>query len=298
MKAYFVAGTHRIRRLSAAALALAAAIILASCSNSAKPQETASSAPPPSPSKAELTAADLLDQAEAAAQQMKKYAFELELIQHLSGEGEEGNSSVNVNMKGRAELGPLKLDQTIKSDIDGEESSIRSILVPEAYYMYDPEFEEWSKLSASQTSDIMKTLSDLQVNPAQSILDIRALGAGLQAKPQGDTFTIRYDGAGVEARTFLDKILESTLDLSGMDPKVRNSIKLDSMQVELLLDAARKWPISYRIDSVMSVEYVKGKPSTLEQSISGSYSQHNASEGIVVPEEAKNAPELDPAPMD
>jgi hypothetical protein len=298
MNTFSLAGRLRIGRLSAAALAVAAAVTLTSCSHSAKPEATASSAPPASPPKAEWTAADLLEQADAAAQAMKKYAFELQLTQHLSGESEGGNSSVDVNMKGRAELGPLKLDQTIKSNIDGEESSIRSILMPKAYYMYDPDFKEWSKLSKAQTADIMKTMSDLQVNPAKSVEDIRALGSGLQAKSNGDTFTIRYDGAGAEAKSFLDKILQSTLDLSGMDPKIRSSIKLDSMHVELSLDSAHKWPMSYKIDSVMTVEYEAGKPSTLEQSISGSYSQHNASEAVVVPEEAQKAPELDPAPMD
>jgi DNA-binding protein YbaB len=290
----------RIGRPAASFLVLIAAALLAvSCSHEGAPSGSSASASPAVPvqTPAAPTAADLLSKAQTAAQQMKKYAFQLELTQHLSGEGEGGNSSVNVNMQGRAELGPLKLDQTIKSDIDGEVSSLRAILMPDAYYMYDQQFEEWSKLSKEQTKDIVKTLSDLQVNPAKSLEQIHALGSGLKAQQNGETYSIGYDGNGAEAKAFLDNVLESTLDLSGMDPKIRGSIKLDSLHVELVLDAAHQWPLSYRIDSVMTVEYEPGKPSTLEQIISGTYTHHNASAAVVIPKEAKQAPELD-APLD
>jgi hypothetical protein len=288
----------RIGRRASCALALSMVMILAvSCSHSGKPSASPVASATASPAPTAPSAIDLLTKAGTAAKEMKKYAYDLQLTQNLSGEGEGGNSSVNVHMQGRAELGPLKLDQTIQSDIDGEKSSLRAILVPDAYYMYDPEFKEWSKLSKGQTADILKTLSDLQINPAQSLQDVQTLGSGLKAKQSGDSYTISYEGAGVEAKTFLDKVLESTLDLSGMDPKIRKTIKLDTMHVELTLDSARQWPLSYQINSVMTVEYQAGKPSTLEQTISGTYSQHNSSAAVVIPEEAKKAPELDP-PMD
>ncbi|RIE04150.1 DUF6612 family protein [Cohnella faecalis] len=144
----------------------------------------------------------MADQSEDAAKQLKKYGFELNLNQKMSGESAGSNSTVKLDMQGRAELGPLKLDQTNKSDIDGEKSSLRAILVPDAYYMYSDEFKEWSKLSKEETANVVRTLSSLQINLAESIEGVRGLGSALAVKPSGDEIAISYNGNGPEALTF------------------------------------------------------------------------------------------------
>ncbi|MFC5701544.1 DUF6612 family protein [Cohnella faecalis] len=276
-------------------LALAVIIFCAACSSS-KGEASSSAASPSATSSAQQSSADeWLTKAEDAAKQLKKYGFELNLNQKMSGESAGSNSTVKLDMQGRAELGPLKLDQTNKSDIDGEKSSLRAILVPDAYYMYSDEFKEWSKLSKEETANVVRTLSSLQINLAESIEGVRGLGSALAVKPSGDEIAISYNGNGPEALTFLESVLESTLDLSSMEPSVRDTIKIDSLEVLVKLDAQHHWPLSYRIDSVLTVEYEPGKPSTLEQSLEAFYSNHNATEPVVVPEEAKNAPELDPS---
>ncbi|RIE04143.1 hypothetical protein [Cohnella faecalis] len=67
-------------------------------------------------------------------------------------------------------------------------------------------------------------------------------------KPSGDEIAISYNGNGPEALTFLESVLESTLDLSSMEPSVRDTIKIDSLEVLVKLDAQHHWPLSYRID--------------------------------------------------
>lgn len=231
--------------------------------------------------------------AEQAAGSLKNYAFELKLEQVLTGEDGAVESSVTVNTQGHVELAPLKLDQTVQGIMDGEAYSNRTIVVPDAYFMYEPEFEEWSKTPKDRMSELVRTLSDFQVNPAKALQSIRALGNGLKAEMSQDRATIKFEGNGTEAAAFLLYILASTLDLSDMEPRVRDSIKVKSLKLELSLDAARHWPLSYRIDTVMTMEYEAGKTSTLTQTLSGSYGKHDAAGAVVVPDEAMEAPELD-----
>jgi hypothetical protein len=271
----------------------AVVLVLGSCSSAGAPSASSASTASSSPSPTASSADEILTQAAAAAQGMKNYAFDMKLTQHLKGSSVDGNSNVQVDMQGRAELGPLKLDQTIKNDIDGQASTLRSILVPGAYYMYDPEFQEWSKLSQKDTTDMVKTLSDFQIDPSKSLGRLRALGGGLKAETGKERDTISYVGNGPEARAFLDSVLESTLDLSGMDAKVRQSIKLRNLRVALTLDPAKHWPVTYRIESQMTVEYEAGKPSTLDQTLAGTYSKPNGSSAVVVPDDAKKAPLVD-----
>lgn len=291
-KALFVLGCAALLTLTACTSSGGTA---ASSSPAVSPSPSGTSSPTPSgPAPSGPTPGGLAAEARTAAGKMKNYGYKIELKQKMTGEAEASNSTVSVTMEGRAELGPLKLDQQVKSDEDGEVYSMRAILVPDAYYMYNEDFEEWSKMSKEQTAEVVKTLSSFQVDPARSMEDVELLGSGLKVDKQGDSVTLTYEGNGPEAVAFHDKVLESTLGLSSMDPKVRSSIKLGSLKVTVSLDPEHRWPVSYRIDSVMTMEYEAGKPSKLEQTLSGIYEKVNGSAGVVVPDEAKNAPELDP----
>lgn len=285
------------RSLLLAAVLTAAAFGGAGCSSSGASAVPSSSSPPassaatpqPSPSPERSEAVTALKQAESAAKGLKNYDFKMDLTQHLTGESADSNSNVTVNSNGRVETSPLKLDQQVKSVIDEDTYDLRAILTPDAYYMYDKDLEGWSRTTKSDTAEMVKTLSDFQVDPDQALLDVQALGDGLRL--EGDKIT--FEGNGAEAKAFLEKVLESTLGLSGLEQQVQDSIKLGSLKVEINLDPVKHWPTSYRIDSTMTIEYEAGKPSTLKQTLSGTYSKPNAAEPVVVPAEAKDAPEID-----
>ncbi|MDG0794448.1 hypothetical protein OMP38_29135 [Cohnella ginsengisoli] len=260
----------------------------------AEPTETGGA--PPSGRAVAGDAAALIEQARAAMSDIGRYAFTLHLVQKLSG-GAAADSVFEVNNAGKVERSPLKLDQTIASVQDGEKSSLRAILVPDAYYVYDPSFEEWGKLSSEQAADIARTLSDYQTDPAAALASAASLGAGLSSDSEAGRDVVRYEGKGPEALAFLKHILEGTLDLNSLDEAVRRSIKLKSLSASFTLDAATHLPLAYRVESEMTIEYEPGSPSELSQVFEGTYAKHGATEAIAVPEAALAAPELDP-PID
>lgn len=225
-----------------------------------------------------------------------RYAFTLHLVQKLSG-GAAAASAFEVTNAGKVERSPLKLDQTIDSVQDGEKSSLRAILVPGAYYVYDPSFEEWGKLSDEQAADIARTLSDYQIDPAAALSSAASLGAGLSLAVEAGRDVVSYEGKGPEALAFLENILEGTLDLGSLDEAARKSIALKSLSASFTLDAVTHLPLAYRIASEMTIEYEPGSPSALSQLFEGTYAKHGETEAIVVPEAAQAAPELDP-PID
>lgn len=264
---------------------------VSSASATASPAAAPSAVPGPS-----VAAATLLQEAEQAMDGVGRYAFTLHLVQKLSG-GAADTSDFEVTNTGKAERSPLKLDQTIDSVQDGEKSALRAILVPDAYYVYDPSLEEWGKLAKEQAADIARTLSDYQVDPARALASAAALGAGLASSNEGGRDVVRYEGKGPEALAFLKHILEGTLDLSSMDAEVRDSIRLKKLSASFTLDPTSHLPLAYRVESDMTIEYEKGSPSDLNQVFEGTYSKHDATAAIVVPKAALSAPELDP-PID
>jgi hypothetical protein len=275
------------RRVSLLSFLLSVLIIVAGCSSKA-PEASA----PSQPASPENPASALLTEAQAAAQTMKKYGFQLQMTQKVTGAVKADNADVKIDMLGRAERDPLKLDQTIKSDINGEASTVRSLIVPEAYYMYMPEFEEWSKLSKADAADNVKTLSDFQVNPVKALKDIQTLGDSLTEEQTGQTVTVKYDGTGAEAKAYVQGLLESTMGLSSFDKSVQESLAIQKLNLSVTLDPQKHWPLSYRIESTMSLEFEPGKKSIIHQTIAGTYSKHNVSAAVTVPQEAKDA--IDP----
>ncbi|MFC3799729.1 DUF6612 family protein [Cohnella sp. GCM10012308] len=285
----------------------AAALALTACSGNDSPAEPNATSSPaaerretaiasPSGSEAGSEAAALIGQARAAMADVGRYAFTLHLVQKLSG-GAAADSVFEVTNTGKAERSPLKLDQTIDSVQDGETSSLRAILVPDAYYVYDPSFEEWGKLSSEQAADIARTLSDYQIDPAAALASAASLGAGLSSAREEGRDVVRYEGKGPEALAFLKHILEGTLDLGSLDEAVQRTIALESLSASFTLDAATHLPLAYRVESKMTIEYEPGSPSELSQTFEGTYAKHGATEAIAVPKAALEAPELDP-PID
>ncbi|MBO9600144.1 MAG: hypothetical protein J7559_20275 [Cohnella sp.] len=236
-----------------------------------------------------------LTEGQAAAVQMKKYAFEMQMDQKLSGTPDT-TADVKVDMQGLVEREPLKLDQTINTTIDGETSVVRSVVVPEGYYLYSPEYEEWSKLSAETANENKATLSDFQVDPGKAVEAIGGLSEFAKLEEGNRTQIVRYEGTGTEANVYAIKLLESTMGLSAMDERLQKSLKTNKLRVELTLDAERHWPLSYAIDSDLSLELEAGKPTTVQTTLSGSYSDVNQSRSVALPEEAKGA--LSPEEID
>ena len=275
-------------RKTAAAIAISAlALLLASCAG----KKEAEPIPPATAAKGAPAAEQWLEQAAGAAATMKKYAFELQMSQDLGPAGETKGSYVRVEMQGKAEREPLKLDQTIVSVIDGEESTLRTIVTPEAYFMYLPEYEEWSRLSKAVAEENAETLSDFQINPEKAIERIRGLGESLSAERSGNAVVVRYEGNGPEAKAFMAGLLKSTLGLTDSEEVIANELEVKRLKVDYHIDADRHWPLSYRIETELTVDLEPGRRTPVRQTVAGTYSKPNATQPIVVPPEALEAPD-------
>lgn len=276
-------------RKAAAAIAISAlALLHVSCAAGNKEAEPV----PPAPAAKRVPSAEQwLEQAASAAGTMKRYAFELQMSQDLGPAGETKGSYVRVEMQGKTEREPLKLDQTIVSVIDGEESTLRSIVTPEAYYMYLPEYEEWSRLSKQVAEENAETLSDFQISPEQAIERVRRLGEGLIAERSGNAAVVRYEGNGPEAKAFMAGLLKSTLGLTDSEEVIADELEVKRLKVDYHIDADRHWPLSYRIETELTVELEPGRQTPVRQTLAGTYSKPNATEPIVVPPEALEAPD-------
>lgn len=261
------------------------AVLLCACSG-----KQAEESPAPKAAPAASAASEWLERSQLAAENMASYAFELQMTQILGQPGDSERTTVRVDMNGRAEREPFILDQTIKSDIDGEVSTLRAIVTPEAYYMYLPEFEEWSRLSEKVAAENMETLSEFQSEPESAVGKIRALGEGLTAESDGTDVTVRYDGNGPATKAFAAGLLRSTLGLTESEETIADRLEIAKLKVFYRMDAVRNWPLSYRIETELTVELEPNRKTAISQTLAGTYSKPNATERIVVPKEALKAP--------
>ncbi|MFB9274657.1 DUF6612 family protein [Cohnella cellulosilytica] len=284
-------GMRRKAAVLCAACAVGA-LLLVSCAGKKEAEQT----PPPTAARKITPAEQWLERAASAAATMKKYAFELQMTQELGPAGDSKRSDVRVDMQGKAEREPLKLDQTITSVIDGEASTLRSIVTPEGYFMYLPEYEEWSRLSKEVAEENAETLSDFQINPERAIERFRQLGEGLSAERSGNSTAVRYEGAGPEAKTFMAGLMKSTLGLTDSEEVIAEELAVSRLKVAYYVDNEQHWPLSYRIETELTVELEPGQKTPVTMTLAGTYSKPNATAAIVVPPEALEAP--DPAELE
>ena len=257
-------------------------------------------------------AQSLLAEAERAAGSLNRYAFSLYLTQRISdaaaGAAQDAAGSATgpapadpalewtesvTDSEGRVETDPLKIDQTLRTSFAGETSEYRTILVPDGYYVYDTVFRQWGKLPADEAEQVAATFSDFQVDLPGAIRQVAALGPAVASR-DANGIVIRYEGGGEPARTFVVRLLESTLGWATLDEALRESLEVQHLLVELTLDPQRRWPVACRLESRMALAAGDGERTILEQTLTAAYRKHNATAAIELPKEAKEAPELGP----
>lgn len=287
----------RTGRPLAACLLAACLLMFTACApfrhDKTAPGKDADSAASPGP---DPEAQRMLADAERAAGALNRYAFTLHLTQKITGDPSDAAAETNgsvTEMEGRVETDPLKIDQTIRSTVAGETGVYRTILVPDGYYVYDPVFRSWGRLPAEEARKVTATLSDFQADLPEAIRQVAALGPTV-ASAGGDGIVVRYEGGGEKARAFVTRLLESALGWSSQDAALRESLEVQHLLVEMTLDPKRHWPVAYRVGAKIALASEDGSRSILEQTLTGTYREHNTAAAVRLPEEAKKAPELGP----
>ncbi|QJC53841.1 hypothetical protein HGI30_21470 [Paenibacillus albicereus] len=290
-------------RRSALAGGLLALMLAAGCAGGG---QDGTASPQPSAGAPKQAASTLAEEGAPSAEQVlgraaetmadtKSLELSMELKQDMETDGQ--TTSMSMTNEGRIIVEPLALMQKTVNDYMGESSTLDSYLTDSGYYMYDYSNEAWSRMLADEVPKIKATLSDFQIAPAKEIEKIAEHASAFRSGRENGEQVLLYAGSGSDeaAEALVRDLLRSTMGLDDMEARVRDSIEVSALDYRLRFDEATGRLIRLEATADVSIEYDPGNPSRLSQTFTLDYGGWNEAEPVVVPEEAKDAPEVMPA---
>ncbi|PWW08441.1 hypothetical protein DFQ01_101163 [Paenibacillus cellulosilyticus] len=236
-----------------------------------------------------------LEQSAEAAAKSKTWSIEMKLGQKL------GEETMDMTTSGPVVREPLQMKQSIESEYEGEKSKMETILTSDGYYMHDLTSGDWTRMTASVIPQVKETLSDYQVNPSEPIKQLEQSSDKLKSSTNSAgqlQYDYSGDGTDAGAKAIIDDVLRGTFGGGTMTEEVADTIKVNSFTYQLVTDATSKLPMSVSMAMVLSIEFEKGEPVTLNQTLDIKYSDWEGGQTVTVPEEAKKAEEVTPPTQD
>ncbi|GMK38174.1 hypothetical protein PCCS19_12280 [Paenibacillus sp. CCS19] len=236
-----------------------------------------------------------LEQSAEAAAKSKTWTIEMKLGQKMDEE------AMDMTTTGVVVREPLQMKQSIDSEYAGEKSKMETILTPDAYYMHDMATDDWTRMTASVIPEVKETLSDYQVKPSEPVKRLEASSSKLRGSTN-EAGQLQYDyigdGTDAGATAIIDDVLRGTFGGGTMTKEIADTIQVNSFTYQLTTDQATKLPVDVKMAMELTIEFEKGQPSTLHQTLDIKYSDWDGGQTVTVPEAAKKAEEITPPTQD
>ncbi|PZD97765.1 hypothetical protein DNH61_00425 [Paenibacillus sambharensis] len=241
-----------------------------------------------------LQADELLSRSQEAVGKVESYALAMELKQDLdTGSGQE---TFSASSRSSVEVEPFQMQQTVTSQYGGEETVYKTILTPEKYYIKDLSIGVWNQLPQSEIELVRGALSDFQINLKAQAERLHKAAADFEVESQEGVYVLSLrEGAEETGIELLQDLLESTFGGAEFLANIKDSIKINRLVYQVTLDAETYYPVKLYVDTDMTLAIDPGSPMEMTQQLTADYSKFNAITPIEVPEDALEAPELDPS---
>jgi hypothetical protein len=219
-----------------------------------------------------------------------RYAIRMQLNQALVHEGTQ--EKLKVNSEGTVSLDPLMMEQTVRSDYDGDVTEMKTILAPDAYYIHDTTIGIWNKLPKSEIASVRGALSDFQVDPHGQMERMRKFADSFKVEKNGGQTVLTLTEKDNGAKELLNDILKSTLNGGQLSKEANDSIAIGQLNYKATLDAKTNELIRLDVVSDMKIEFEPGVPMSVNQTLAVNYGEFNSAAKVAIPQEAKDAPEI------
>ncbi|CAM4278394.1 DUF6612 family protein [Paenibacillus tarimensis] len=241
-----------------------------------------------------LQAEELLGRSQEAVAKIGSYALAMELKQDLdTGNGQE---TFSASSQSSIEVEPLQIQQTVTSQYGGEETVYKTILTPQQYFIQDLSIGVWNQLPQSEIELVRGALSDFQIDLKAQAGRLHLAAKDFEVESQEGMYVLSLrEGAEETGIELLQDLLESTFGGAEFLANIKDSIKIQRLVYQVTLDAKTYYPVKLYVDTDMTLALDPGSPMEMTQQLTADYSKFNAITPIEVPEEALEAPELDPS---
>lgn len=256
--------------------------------NAADPKASASSNAPAT--SGTPTVEELIQKSTEAGKDLKSFAMTSQISQNLKITQGDATQEQKVNIALNSEIiqESMQMHQEMVMDMGQGEQKMEQYIVPEGIYMLTE--GQWVKMPSSMTeqmNDMIKSAG----NPEKQLEQFKTIAKDASVSDEGDAYLLKAEvsGDGVKelAKGYLEQASSGNPQMSAM----LDQMNIKSMNLSYAINKKTYLPTKTNVEMVMEVEE-SGQKINIDMKMAADLSKHNEIKEIKLPEEAKNAQEV------
>lgn len=268
------------------------AFVLSACGQTAEPKEN-----PITGEKeevvvnSELTAGEVMEKANAAAETQQSMHSDMEIMQTLEmgDEKQDINSTIDMDMI----LEPLAMRQTMNMQVGDEEMAIEQYMTEEGFFMKDPQSGGWIKLP----DELYKEAAGQMMGVTESPVDFtmyKDYTEDFTFEETDDEYVLTLVGSGEKFSELMKELLEKNMPPEADEAMLEETdMKVEKVDLQFTIDKKTFFTKDFDMDMTMTMDE-QGQQVKVTQNIKGTMTKINEIDEIKVPKEIMDsAQEMD-----
>lgn len=292
---------NKLKMLSAACLA-AMMLLLAACGGNSgnaeptEPAETNSAAPEATPEATEPAgeetngsgnATEIYEKAIEAATAINSLRVDMTMNQDLSTP--EGDMKMDTQVTMDLISNPLAFKNVTNMTADGASQSIEMYYIDGGIVMLEPQSGQWIKLPQDQSGDLLAGMNTEDYKPSQDMERLKQFSGDFTVEETDTDYLLKLSATGEKFNEFVKE--EAMSNMGDMFAGVEMDINVEKIDYTFTVNKETYLPVRALVDMDFTMT-ADGEEARIVQQVDAVYSNINEIQEIVLPEEAKNAEEL------
>ncbi|MBU8905953.1 copper amine oxidase N-terminal domain-containing protein [Desertibacillus haloalkaliphilus] len=215
--------------------------------------------------------------------------MEIEQIMNVANESITMDMAMNLDVV----VDPFGMYEYVVADVEGESIVTESYYTEDGFYSYNEFIDTWIKFEGEFYEDLIQ-LSDMQLDPTAQLEMIDKYFDDYRVWDEGDIYRMTVTMSEDGYQEMLDEILELLFAgleddfLGEMGGELYDQLRINDMSYTFTFDKETLYPLDYEAQADLEIS-IEGENMQIIQSMTGSYSNINQVEEIVVPDEVLEA---------
>lgn len=206
----------------------------------------------------------------------------------MGGEAMESSSLAVMDVTVKPEV---TFKQTMTVEEAGVKQELESYMTADGFFMKDSASNAWTKFPASMTDQIMQGVDQQSLDPSAQLEQLIDYADKFAVEEKDGVYVFTLTAKGEAFSELIAKQLDEQMN---EQLAMLGSIGINSIEYVIEVEKGSNKLLKMDVISDMSMEGSEAAPAmNIISDIKTTYSNHNAVEAIVVPQEALDAPELD-----
>ncbi|TDL34179.1 hypothetical protein E2R51_00205 [Jeotgalibacillus sp. S-D1] len=276
------------RKLTLGVAAASLALFVSACSSTAEPvnSDTSNKA-----SDSDLTLEEVFAKSVEAGEEITSVNVDMSVDQNTVIPGEDTSIKTSSDVEMEMVVEPLGLHQKAVTSAEGltegeEPITVESYLTEEGFFMYDFMEDQWMKLPADMSDQIIE-MSKTQGNPNEQLKSLEQFTDDFTFEQDESSYILTLNASGEKFREFLIEQTENMMPEMGLGSEMEEVFQDTSFEdviYEIVIDKETFLPSQLETSLIMTMD-VEGESLQLEQNTESTYKEYNTIDSIEVPDE-------------